>query len=165
MANTMTFMAFEGQIYFGEAGSGSVDKSTMTLGENIQELKLPAPGSYGEVEHTLKKHQGAKAYLKGLLDWVLNFSISKEYAEGTDGERTYAADVQLVLDAARSRTPIRILLEDYDGGEGPVGDFLIFASEYEGSGEAAQVISCTAKPYAGAGAVKWQKNGEEMEIV
>lgn len=161
--NTSSMMAFEGEIFFGTAGSDTIDSSQMTQGENVSELKLPAPGSYSEVEHTLKKHGGAKAYIKGLLDWVINFSISKEYTE-TNGTRTFAPDVQLVLDAAKSRKPLRILLADYENGEGPVGDFLVFASEYDGSGDAAQIISCTAKPYAGAGAVQWQKNGVTMKL-
>lgn len=158
---TNAMMAFDGDIYFGAAGSDELDVAQLTKGENVQDLKLPAPGSYGEVEHTLKKHRGQKAYLKGVIDWILSFSISKEYTEA-EGVKTYAPDVQLVLNAAKSRLPLHIVLTDSDGGEGPAGDFLIFASEYEGSGEAAQIVPVTAKPYAGAAAIKWQKNGTEV---
>lgn len=161
--NTTTMMAFEGRIAFGAAGSDELDIDALTEGENVQEMKIPAPGSYGEIEHTLKKHKGQKAYLKGLLDWILTFTMSKEYTEAA-GVRTYAADVQLVLDALRSREPIHIVMADYEGGEGPAGDFLLFGSEYDGSGEAAQVISITAKPFAGAGPVKFQKNGVEATL-
>ena len=164
---TNTFMAFEGNMYVGAAGSGAISPTGMTLAENVSELKLPAPGSFGEVEHTLKKHGGQKAYLKGQRDWVINFSVSKEYVETTVDNvttKSYADDVQMILDALQSRKPIHLLLEDFEGGEGPCGDFLLFGSEYDGSGEAAQIVQVTAKPYAGAPAVKWQKNGVEVSI-
>ena len=164
---TNTFMAFEGNMYVGAAGSGATSPTGMTLAENVSELKLPAPGSFGEVEHTLKKHKGQKAYLKGQRDWVLNFSVSKEYTVTTVDNvttKSYAADVQMILNALQSRQPIHILLEDFEGGEGPVGDFLLFGSEYEGSGEGAQIIQVTAKPYAGAPAIQWQKNGTEVSL-
>ena len=171
---TNTLMGFEGNMYVGAAGSGATSSSGMTLAENVSELKLPAPGSYGEVEHTLKKHKGQKAYQKGMRDWIINFSVSKERVTTTTTSSdnppvtttttSYAPDVQMILDALHSRTPIHLLLEDFEGGEGPVGDFLLFGSEYSGSGEEAQIVPIVAKPYAGAPAVQWQRNGTVVDF-
>ncbi len=162
---TNTLMAFEGNMYIGAAGSGSISTTGMTWAENISELKLPSPGSFGEVEHTLKKHKGQKAYQKGPRDWIISFNISKEYTTTTVDNvttRSYASDVQMILNALQSRQPIHILLEDFEGGEGPVGDFLLFGSDY--GDQDAQIIPVVAKPYAGAPAIKWQKNGVEVAL-
>ena len=156
MSNTTTLMAFEGKMEVGST-IGTAGDSSLIVAENVSEIKVNI-GSFSEVEHTLKKHGGVKAYLKGLREDQLTFTLSMEYTTN-NGARTLASDVQIIMAALRSRTPIRIRLSDYDGGEGPVGDWLLWGGEASLDGDEAQQIQVTAKPYAGSDAIKWHVNG------
>ncbi|MDO4571484.1 MAG: hypothetical protein Q4D38_13955 [Planctomycetia bacterium] len=154
--STETLMAWEGKMYVS-ASSSITAPSEMTEAENVDEIKITV-GSYGEVEHHLQKHGGKKAFLKGYEDDSFSFVVSKEFVT-SDGGMELAPDVKIIMNGIRSRKPIRILLADTEGGEGPVGDFLLFGGEMSLSGEEAQRISVNAKPYAGSGPIQWQKNG------
>ena len=155
MSNTSTLMAFEGKMEIGST-IGTAGDASLIEAENVSEIKVNI-GTYTEIEHVLKKHKGAKAYLKGLREDQLTFTLSKEYTGTTT--RTLAPDVQIVMNALRSRTPIRIRLSDYDGGEGPVGDWVLWGDGTSLDGDEAQQISVTAKPYAGSDAIKWHVDG------
>lgn len=158
MSSTESMMAWEGVMYVAAYGSTSTSSTSMTLAENVDEIKVSI-GSYGEVEHHLQKHGGQKAYVKGYRDHSITFTLSKEYAASESGGRVLAEDVKMIMEGIQSTKPVRLLLSDYAGGEGPVGDFLLFGGEMSLSGEEVQKISVTARPYAGSGPIQWQKNG------
>ena len=158
MSNTSTLMAFEGKMEIGST-IGTAGDASLIEAENISEIKVNI-GAYTEIEHTLKKHGGTKADLKGMREDQLTFTLSMEYTQAANSTtRTLASDVQIIMTALRSRTPIRIRLSDYAGGEGPVGDWLLWGGETSLDGDEAQQISVTAKPYAGSDAIKWHVDG------
>lgn len=146
---SIPMLGFEGRVYVGAAGSGD-SPAALTEAVNIRNVKYG--WSFGEVDATLKKHRDKKAYLKGMADCVITFDLAN--VEDENGAKE--ADVALILEAARNRNaPIRVIMVDKESGEGPMGDFEVWAGEVSMNEEELQVFPCTLKPYAGANPVEW----------
>lgn len=141
--------AWESELYIAPGGSGRNSLAGAVRAENIKELKV-TPATFSELENTLKKHQGDKAYVKGQRDVQVTFTLSCEYSPGTGDSREYAPDVQMILDAIAERNHPLCLFSITPYGHGFVGDFLVFGGEVTQDGDEIMNIPCTCKPYAGA---------------
>jgi hypothetical protein len=117
----------------------------MMLADSIRNPKYS--WGYSEVDATLRRHEGAKAYMKGMLEVSISFTLPNE--KNTDGTRP--PDTTLLLKAMRERHyPITIIMVDEANGEGPVGDFELFGGDKSEEDENLQAWEIDAKP-AGAG--------------
>jgi hypothetical protein len=147
--------AWEGDMFIGDPKGSRQSLAGLLRADNIADLKTSL-GNFTELENTLKKHKGNKAYVKGMQDTIVTFVLSLEYIEGPGGTRVYAPDVKMILDSMRTRNkPLLIILPRWEHGDGPAGTFEIWGSELPMAGDETQKISCTAKPYAGAEPVEW----------
>ena len=143
-------MGFEGDIYVGPAGCTSHTDPQMMLAGSVRNPKYSY--GYSDVDGTLRKHRGSKAYAKGMLDVIISFILPNlRHADGTR-----PADTALILASLRSRRmPITIIMLDIDGGEGPIGDFEIFNGDKSEEDENAQEFEIEAKPSAAGRKVDW----------
>ena len=144
-------MGFEGDLYIGPAGCTSHTDTQMILAGSIKDPKYTY--GFSDVDATLRKHRGNKAYQKGILDVTISFSLPNLIHD--DGTRP--ADTALLLEALRSRRmPLTIIMLDREGGEGPIGDFEIFGGEKSEESENAQMFEIEAKPSVASNrAVDW----------
>ena len=143
-------MGFEGDMYIGPAGCTSHTDPQMMLAGSIKDPKYTY--GYSDVDATLRKHRGNKAYQKGILDVIISFTLPN--LEHDDGTRP--ADVALILASLRNRRmPLTIIMLDKTGGEGPIGDFEIFGGEKSEESENPQTFEIEAKPSVAGRAVAW----------
>ena len=143
-------MGFEGDMYIGPAGCTSHTDPQMMLAGSVKDPKYTY--GYSDVDATLRKHRGNKAYQKGILDVIISFTLPN--LEHDDGTRP--ADVALILASLRNRRmPLTIIMLDKDGGEGPIGDFEIFGGDKSEESENAQEFEIEAKPSVAGRAVDW----------
>jgi hypothetical protein len=149
-------MGFEGNIYIGPAGSTLHTATGVVLFKNIKDPKIKS--SYEEVDATMRRHRGDKAYLHGMRDIEVSFTMFniKDIVEtiNVDGEVTDTeikrpADVQLAYDAMFTRNKaVTLFLIDKAGGEGFYGDALLFADEKKEESGEVQQWEVKAKPSA-----------------
>jgi hypothetical protein len=147
-------MGFEGDLYVGPAGCTSPTDPQMMLAGSIKDPKYSY--GYSEVDATLRKHRGNKAYQKGLLDVSVSFTLLNLYDD--DGKRP--ADVALFLAALRSRRkPLTIIMLDKEGGEGIIGDFEVLSGDKSEGSEDAQAWDIECKPsVASSRKVDWYES-------
>ncbi|MDR1493140.1 MAG: hypothetical protein LBT05_10515 [Planctomycetaceae bacterium] len=147
---TDLFMGFEGKFYVGPSGKESPTASGMILADSVRNPQYT--WQYTDVDATLRRHNGIKAYIKGMLDVSITFTLPNEKL--ASGSRS--ADAQLILDALRNRhTPITIIMLDVTGGEGLIGDFELFSGDKSEEDENLQEWTIEAKPSAAGRAVSW----------
>jgi hypothetical protein len=143
-------MGFEGKMYVGPAGKTSPNDTGMVLADSIKDPQYSY--QYSEVDATLRRNNGRKAYQKGILDVSISFTLPNEVTTGSN--RT--ADSQLILNSLRNRhQPITIIMLDHDGGEGLIGDFELFSGDKSEEGENLQEWTIEAKPSVEGRPVDW----------
>ena len=146
--NQYLLMGFEGKIYVGPAGSRSPD--SMILADSIRNPKYS--WKYSDVDATLRRHQGVKAFIKGMLEVAINFTLPN--LKNEDGSRP--PDIALMLESLKERRkPIAILMIDEEDGEGIVGDFELFGGDKSEEDENLQAWDIEAKPSAAGKKVQW----------
>jgi len=150
MSTQYITMGFEGAFYVGPRGGTSPDAVAMILAECIRNPKLTY--SYSEVDATLRRHQGVKAYQKGLLDVTITFTLVNL--------KPRTADLALMLNSMLGRRqPITIIMLDEAGGEGIIGDFELFGGDKTEEDEDVQAWEITARPSAAGRKVQWYNGG------
>lgn len=143
-------MGFEGNIYVGPAGKTKPDDEGMMLADSIRNPKYG--WKYTDVDGTLRRHRGVKAYIKGMLDVVVNFTLPN--LKNDDGTRP--EDVALMLESLKNRRkPITIIMVDEEGGEGIIGDFELFGGDKSEEDENLQAWEIESKPSAAGRKVGW----------
>lgn len=144
-------MGFEGEIYIGPPGKSSPKDEGMILADIIRNPKYSL--KYTDVDATLRRHKGTKAYIKGMLDLTINFTLPnlKKLAD-----KSRSPDVALLLTSLRERrSPLTIIMVDEEGGEGPMGDFELFGGDKSEEDENLQEWQVEAKPSAAGRQVGW----------
>jgi hypothetical protein len=143
-------MGFEGKIYVGPAGCTSPTESGMMLADSIRNPKYS--WKYSDVDATLRRHNGVKAFIKGMLEVGINFTLPN--LKNTDGTRP--SDVALMLQSLKERRcPITIIMIDEEDGEGIIGDFELFGGDKSEEDENLQAWDIEAKPSAAGRKVDW----------
>jgi hypothetical protein len=147
-------MGFEGKLYVGEPGSIYI--SEMILCKNIKDVKI-TPAEFEEIDATLRRHGGNKAYLKGVKDIKISFTLANMITQTTTSEEgvitdeseDHPEDVKKILEALYSRKKaVTFLAIPKVNGKGLRGDFLVFGKEKTEGEDEAQVWECEAKPAA-----------------
>ena len=138
-------MGFQGQFYVGP--KGSTDPSTMILADTVRNPKYTY--QYGEVDATLRRHAGTKAYMKGLLDVSISFTLPIMQDESSPSHALILASLQ------SRKMPIAICMLDSEGGEGIIGDFELFGGDKSEEDENLQEFEVSAKPSAAGRKVEW----------
>jgi hypothetical protein len=143
-------MGFEGVIYIGPAGKTAINDTSMILADSIREPKYSV--EYSDVDATMRKHQGIKAHMKGILDFEITFTLPN--LKNSDGTRP--TDTALILSSLQARQmPLTIFMLDEASGEGIMGDFEIFGGNKTEADEDVQAWEITARPSAAGRHVTW----------
>ncbi len=143
-------MGFEGKIYVGPAGKTSPKDEGMMLADSIRNPKYS--WKYTDTDATLRRHGGVKAFIKGMLEVVVNFELPN--LKNNDGTRP--ADIALMLHSLKNRrAPITIIMVDEEDGEGIIGDFELFGGDKSEEDENLQAWDVEAKPSAAGRKVGW----------
>jgi hypothetical protein len=143
-------IGFEGKMYIGPAGKESPTDTGMILAENIKDPSF----TYGftDIEATLRRHQGTKAYAKGELDIEITFNMP----DVKDPDQARAPDTAILLESLKNRkSPITIIMLDETGGEGIIGDFELFSGDKSEENDDQQAFDVTAKPSAAGRGAWW----------
>ena len=144
-------MGFEGKFYVGPKGSTS--PTGMILADSVRNPKYSY--KYSEVDATLRRHEGVKAYMKGLLDVSISFTLPN--LKNDNGGRP--ADTALILESLKSRRqPIAICMLDEESGEGIIGDFELLGGDKSEEDENLQEWEVEAKPSASGRKVTWYES-------
>jgi hypothetical protein len=143
-------MGFEGKFYVGPKGCKSPTDPGVILADSVRNPKYSY--KYGDVDATLRRHMGTKAYMKGMLDVGVSFTLPN--LKNDDGTRP--ADTALILESMRERRqPLTIIMLDEEGGEGIIGDFELFGGDKSEEDENLQEWEIEAKPSAAGRKVEW----------
>ena len=149
-ANPYWIMNFEGKLYVG--ASGAAAPTALILVENVRNVKLSY--SDAEVDATLRRHEGNKAYVRGVRD----FSATMDLANIKNDDGTRPEDIQFFLDRFHDR---RLMFSafflDEEGGEGPFGDFICFFGDGGDGDEDLDKWSLTLRPAGFGRKVDWYK--------
>lgn len=122
----------------------------MILAENIRNVKIAFADA--EVDATLRRHKGNKAYLRGVRD----FSAALDLANIKNDDGTRPADIQFLLNSRSSRrTMFTAFFLDEENGEGPFGDFIAFFGDGGDGDDEADKWSITLRPAAFGRALDW----------
>ena len=136
---------YQGVLYY--AATAGTELAGMTLiVDHVQDVKISGDMTLSDM--TVRANNGLKGYVPTLMD--LELTIPVLYRKDEPG---FAA----LLAAQTGRLPIALgALTDTkaNGGEGWVGDFVIGGGEIDQSLAEGQVVTFTAKPWAG-GTVAW----------
>jgi len=134
-SNDYMVMGFEGQFY--------VDG---VLAESIRNPKYSY--QYSDVDATLRKHKGVKAYAKGMLDISVSFTLPNI--------KPRQPDAVIILAALKDRRKtVKIKMLDEEGGEGIEGDFILLGGDKSEEDENVQEWEIEAKPAAAGNPVEW----------
>jgi hypothetical protein len=146
-------MDFEGKMYVG--ASGAAAPTDLILAENIRNVKIAYNDA--EVDATLRRHEGNKAYVRGVRD----FSVTLDLANIKNDDGTRPADIQFFLDSLNNRRKMfTAFFLDEAGGEGPFGDFICFFGDGNDGDEEAGKWSLTLRPAAFGRKVDWYTTTE-----
>jgi len=141
-------MGFEGKFYVGPAGSTS--PANMTLADTVRNPKYSY--KFSDVDATLRRHMGIKAYIKGMLDVTVSFTLPIMINESS-------ASHALITNALKSRRmPIAICMISDEDGEGIIGDFEVFGGDKSEEDENLQEFEVECKPSAAGRPVSWYQN-------
>jgi hypothetical protein len=143
-------MNFEGKLYVGDPGKENI--TGLILVQNVRNVKI----SYNdaEVDATLRRHEGNKAYVRGVRD----FSATMDLANIKNDDGTRPADIQFFLNSFQSRRKMfSAFFLDEENGEGPCGDFICFFGDGGDGDEEADKWSMTLRPAAFGRKVEWYK--------
>jgi hypothetical protein len=147
-------MEFEGKMYVGEAGATAT--TGLTLVENVKNVKLSY--SDAEVDATLRRHEGNKAYIRGIRD----FSVTLDLANIKNDNGTRPADIQFFLSSMENRRYMfSAFFLDENGGEGPFGDFVCFFGDGNDNDEEGGKWSLTLRPAGFGRKLGWYKTPAE----
>jgi hypothetical protein len=148
-------MGFEGKFYVGlydpDDPCTSQDDPRMVLAESIRNPKYSY--KFDEVDVTLRKHRGTKAYQKGMLDISLSFSLPNMNDLPVE---QIPADAALILMSLRDRhMPLTIIMLDKEFGEGIIGEFELLGGDKSEEDANVQEFEIEAKPSAAGRKVEW----------
>jgi hypothetical protein len=143
-------MNFEGKLYIGPAEAQSPTGTGMILAENIRNVQIQYNDA--EVDATLRRHEGNKAYVRGVRD----FSATLDLANIKNEDGTRPADIAFLLNARDSRRfMFSAFFLDENNGEGPFGDFIAFFGNGGEGDEDADKWSLTLRPAAFGRKLDW----------
>ncbi|GHT42981.1 hypothetical protein FACS189443_6520 [Planctomycetales bacterium] len=151
-------MNFEGVLYLAPYSSSTplvspygnsvnTESETITLAsgviraENVRNVKLSYSDT--EVDATLRRHRGNKAYARGMRD----FNATLDIANVKNSNGTYPPDVALFLGSLDNRRKMfTAFFLDEELGTGPFGDFLVFFGDGGDGDDDIDKWSATLRP-------------------
>lgn len=137
-------LGFEGYIFVGDV---SAETSALTELEECSALKYGQ--TFSEVDATLQGNHGVKTYVKGQMDFSVGFDLKFLNIQSEEGEK--------ILNAVKTRTPVKIHAVNKADGAGPCGVFYVFGQEISMDGDTVQGTSCTCRPAAGYPIPTWEE--------